>query len=138
MPRLLHAELLQHLLGDIPSPPALGATQASLDDWRLSLALFVLLPAAGAAAFLGGAVLAGRAPDYRATEEQQQEQQAGAEPPPPLPPLQQQQQQDTADSSSGSPQRRDLGEQQNDELLPLAQADALGALDGKNTQQINL
>lgn len=35
---LAPTEVMQHLLGDIPTPPALGAMQGAVDNWRLSLA----------------------------------------------------------------------------------------------------
>lgn len=61
------SEAMQHLLGDIPTPPALGATQDSLQNWRLSMSLFGLLGLGSALSFLGGAALAaaGRSRDYR-------------------------------------------------------------------------
>ena len=121
------AEVLQHLLGDIPSPPALGATQAALDDWRLSLSLFVLLPVAGVAAFLVGALLAKRAHDYREDETQQQQAaQQHLEP-----------HEASADvERSPRQQQQQLEQQQHqqhtDELQPLTKADGLGAASGKD------
>ena len=54
-----------HILGDVPSPPLLGALQGALGNWRLSMSLLCLLLLAGAAVFAAGTAAARTAPDYR-------------------------------------------------------------------------
>ncbi|KAG2425131.1 hypothetical protein HYH02_015075 [Chlamydomonas schloesseri] len=71
--------LLQHLIGDVPSPPVAGALHDATGSWRRALA--------GATAYLGGAVVlfaagavlaaAGRAADFR--REEGEEEEAGEE-----------------------------------------------------------
>ncbi|KAL4448931.1 hypothetical protein ABPG77_007648 [Micractinium sp. CCAP 211/92] len=54
-----------HVLGDVPSPPLLGALQGWLQNWRLSMSIASALLLAGAAAYLVGAMVAASAVDYR-------------------------------------------------------------------------
>ncbi|KAF8066268.1 sphingolipid transporter spinster 2 [Scenedesmus sp. PABB004] len=68
-----------HLLGDVPSPPLLGALQSALEaaappggadaQWRVSMSLVSLLLAGSGAVFLHAARAARTAPDYRRGEE---------------------------------------------------------------------
>jgi hypothetical protein len=64
-----------HLLGDVPSPPLVGAIQSALEagkapheadeQWRISMSLISLLLAFSGATFLRGACVSRRARDYR-------------------------------------------------------------------------
>lgn len=68
-----------HLLGDVPSPPLVGALQSALEagksgadadaQWRISMSVCSLLLFFSGAVFLRGAQLAKKAPDYRKAEE---------------------------------------------------------------------
>lgn len=54
-----------HVLGDVPSPPLLGALQGRLQNWRLSMSLASALLLLGAAAYFAGSLIAAGAVDYR-------------------------------------------------------------------------
>eukprot|EP00887_Chlorella_sp_A99_P000167 scaffold13.g167.t1 len=54
-----------HVCGDVPSPPALGALQGALRNWRASMSLLTLVLLLGAAAYAWGARAALTARDYR-------------------------------------------------------------------------
>eukprot|EP00882_Tetradesmus_deserticola_P004276 GHRQ01004516.1.p1 GENE.GHRQ01004516.1~~GHRQ01004516.1.p1 ORF type:complete len:408 (-),score=122.24 GHRQ01004516.1:387-1610(-) len=68
-----------HLLGDVPSPPLVGAIQSALEagkspqaadaQWRVSMSLISLLLAFSGAVFLRGACISRRAKDYRKADE---------------------------------------------------------------------
>jgi hypothetical protein len=68
-----------HLLGDVPSPPLVGAIQSALGagkapheadaQWRISMSLISLLLAFSGATFLRGACISRRAKDYRKGDE---------------------------------------------------------------------
>lgn len=68
-----------HLLGDVPSPPLVGALQSALEagksgpeadaQWRVSMSVCSLLLFFSSAVFLRGAQLARSAPDYRKADE---------------------------------------------------------------------
>jgi hypothetical protein len=68
-----------HLLGDVPSPPLVGAIQSALEQgkspheadnqWRISMSVISLLLAFSGAAFLRGACVSRRAKDYRKVDE---------------------------------------------------------------------
>lgn len=59
--------VLIHLLGDVPSPPIMGAVQGHLRNWRLSFSLLTAALLAEAALLVAGARAARHAPDYRNT-----------------------------------------------------------------------
>ncbi|PSC73072.1 putative sphingolipid transporter spinster-like protein 2 [Micractinium conductrix] len=58
-----------HVLGDVPSPPLLGALQGRLQNWRLSMSLASGLLLLGSAAYLAGSMVAAAATDYREVAE---------------------------------------------------------------------
>uniref|UniRef100_A0A383V931 Major facilitator superfamily (MFS) profile domain-containing protein n=1 Tax=Tetradesmus obliquus TaxID=3088 RepID=A0A383V931_TETOB len=68
-----------HLLGDVPSPPLVGAIQSALEagkapaeadaQWRISMSLISLLLAFSGATFLRGSFVSRRAKDYRKVDE---------------------------------------------------------------------
>jgi hypothetical protein len=68
-----------HLLGDVPSPPLVGAIQSALEagkepleaaaQWRISMSVISLLLAFSGATFLRGACISRRAKDYRKVDE---------------------------------------------------------------------
>lgn len=68
-----------HLLGDVPSPPLVGALQSALEagktgpeadaQWRVSMSVCSCLLFFSSAVFLRGAQLARSAPDYRKADE---------------------------------------------------------------------
>ncbi|KAL6785341.1 hypothetical protein ACKKBG_A03445 [Auxenochlorella protothecoides x Auxenochlorella symbiontica] len=67
-PAMSFSVVALHVLGDVPSPPALGFLQGRLRDWRLSLSLASLLLAAGAACYALATAPARSATDYRAQD----------------------------------------------------------------------
>jgi hypothetical protein len=68
-----------HLLGDVPSPPLVGAIQSALEagkppheadaQWRISMSVISLLLAFSGATFLRGACISRKAKDYRKVDE---------------------------------------------------------------------
>jgi hypothetical protein len=70
-----------HLLGDVPSPPLIGALQSALEagragpeadaQWRVSMAVATCGLAVSGAVFLAGARVSRDAPDYRRPEERE-------------------------------------------------------------------
>jgi hypothetical protein len=59
------AEVSQHLLGDIPSPPLIGALQSRLGNWRVSMSACTCLLAGSAAIFLAALLNSRGCADYR-------------------------------------------------------------------------
>lgn len=54
-----------HILGDVPSPPIVGALQESIGNWRATMLLLTSWLALSAAFYYAGAVAARTAVDYR-------------------------------------------------------------------------
>ncbi|KAI7845461.1 hypothetical protein COHA_001011 [Chlorella ohadii] len=54
-----------HVLGDVPSPPLLGALQGWVQNWRLSMSVASALLLVGAAAYFVAALVSVTAIDYR-------------------------------------------------------------------------
>ncbi|KDD74036.1 hypothetical protein H632_c1632p0 [Helicosporidium sp. ATCC 50920] len=67
------AETLQHVLGDIPSPPVVGKVQDAVESWRLTLCLANVWMAVAALCCFLGAWCAPRARDYHREELQARE-----------------------------------------------------------------
>ncbi|KAK9837488.1 hypothetical protein WJX81_006376 [Elliptochloris bilobata] len=56
--------VINHLLGDVPSSPAIGGLQDAVQNWRLSMCVCTLLLLPSAACFLGGRAACALQPDY--------------------------------------------------------------------------
>jgi len=54
-----------HVLGDVPSPPILGAIQGRLENWRLSFSIITGFLLLSSAIFLGASIVAKRHASYQ-------------------------------------------------------------------------
>lgn len=76
---LAAAEFAQHLLGDIPSPPALGWLQGRISNWRVTMCVCTGLLALSAVLFLVAMCRSHGAESYREVAEMEGQQLAASE-----------------------------------------------------------
>eukprot|EP00884_Botryococcus_braunii_P023063 jgi/Botrbrau1/9440/Bobra.0252s0063.1 len=57
--------ITMHLFGDIPSPPAAGALQGVLQNWRYSMSIICSMLVTSCLLYSVGSVISAKSPDYR-------------------------------------------------------------------------